>query len=66
MQLHGKLLDWTAEDPGLGKFDVVLACDVLYEDFSVEPVAHVVQHLMTPRGGRLILADPEGRTRAHR
>ena len=37
---RAELFDWTASYDG-PKFDVLLACDVLYEDFSVDSVAQV-------------------------
>lgn len=37
---RAELFDWTAAYSG-PKFDVLLACDVLYEDFSVDSVAQV-------------------------
>jgi len=59
-------LDWTENDHGLGKFEVVIACDVLYEREAIEPVANLAIRLMSNEGARFILADPESRTRAHR
>jgi predicted nicotinamide N-methyase len=47
------------------KFDVVLACDVLYERDAVEPLAEVVPLLMAD-GARLLLADPPARTAENR
>lgn len=41
-----------------GSFDVVLACDVLYEASLVDAVADVVPRLLGRQGGRLHLADP--------
>lgn len=66
--IEAGLLDWL--DPvgieGLGRFDVVIACDVLYEDFSVEPVAALLPRLVGTRSGDIILADPPDRTRRNR
>ena len=59
-------MDWTSANPGLGKFDVVLACDVLYEEPAVVPVANLMPELLAGGGSYFILADPEARTRAHR
>ena len=65
--LATSLLDWDSpEVAGLGGFDVILACDVLYERCSIAPVAELVPQLLTASGGRLILADPEDRTKQHR
>jgi predicted nicotinamide N-methyase len=66
LQIVTEYLDWTDEDPGLGKFDVVIACDVLYEREAIEPVAIMAIKLLSNKGARFILADPESRTRAHR
>ncbi len=65
-QVYTAELDWTANDHGLGKFDVVIACDVLYEREAIQPVAELAIKLMANKGARFILADPENRTRAHR
>jgi hypothetical protein len=66
VQIVTEHLDWTIDDHGLGKFDVVIACDVLYEREAIEPVANLAIKLMRNKGARFILADPESRTRAHR
>ncbi|BDA46391.1 probable electron transfer flavoprotein beta subunit lysine methyltransferase [Coccomyxa sp. Obi] len=63
-QVRGELLDWT--QPYVGqKFDVVVACDVLYEDFSVEPVGELLPQLLSS-SGCVLLADPSERTRHNR
>ena len=59
-------LDWTAEDPGVGRFDVVLACDVIYEHAAVAAIANLIPKLLNTETGTFILADPESRTRHHR
>lgn len=50
------------------RFDVVLACDVLYERDAVAPLAEVVPLLMSAAaaGARLLLADPPARTAENR
>eukprot|EP00798_Chlamydomonas_sp_ICE-L_P005359 gene5359-5576_t len=46
-----------------GRFDVVLACDVLYEDGFAEPIATLMPRLLGPNlGSHLLLADPPNRT----
>lgn len=66
-RVSAREFDWTQKLPrDLGEFDVVLACDVLYESFSVEPVARVVPELLDLEETRLILADPPTRTEANR
>eukprot|EP00889_Picochlorum_renovo_P000883 jgi/Picre1/27913/NNA_000875.t1 len=47
-------------------FDVIVACDVLYEAFSIEPIARVMPELVKEDGGIIILADPPKRARANR
>lgn len=48
------------------RFDVVLACDVLYENDAVAPIAEAVPRLLRATGGQLLLADPPNRTAANR
>ncbi len=45
---------------------MLLACDVLYEDTSVDLVAEAVPRLLFSAGGRLVLADPTYRTEQNR
>ena len=59
-RVEARFLDWA--DPSIDEsFDVVMACDVLYEEYSVQPVADVVPKLMAV-GGRLLIADPPNRS----
>lgn len=53
-----EVFDWNAVPPDQTKFDLVLACDVLYEAAAVEPVAALVPALTKAQGGRWLLADP--------
>ncbi|KAF6264324.1 hypothetical protein COO60DRAFT_176136 [Scenedesmus sp. NREL 46B-D3] len=64
--LRASTFDWSS--PAVPeRFDVVLACDVLYEDTAVEPVAAVVSRLLKRgSGSSLLLADPPNRTAANR
>ena len=64
-QVRAELFDWNNHVCS-GNFDVALACDVLYEHFSVEPVAHIAPQLLSPKAGMLLLADPSRRTRENR
>ena len=63
--------DWSRPS-ALPPADVLLACDVLYEEFSVAPVAAAAPALLArppgPGGGepRLLLCDPPDRARANR
>ena len=65
LQVRGQLFDWS-QPSGAGQFDVALACDVLYEAFSVEPVARVIPQLLSFKTGKLLLADPSRRTKQNR
>ncbi|KAG2488612.1 hypothetical protein HYH03_012929 [Edaphochlamys debaryana] len=48
------------------RFDVVLACDVLYESAAVGPISELLPALLRPDGGRFLLADPPNRTAHNR
>lgn len=50
-------VDWTALPPDLGRFDLVLASDVLYEPRYASLVARAVAATVR-RGGEAIVADP--------
>lgn len=65
LQVRAELFDWTSHVCH-GNYDVALACDVLYEHFSVEPMANIVPQLLNPKSGRLLLADPSRRTKDNR
>ena len=52
------LLDWRApETESLGRFDLVLAADVLYEARNVPALADLAPGLLAP-GGEALFADP--------
>lgn len=56
--LDSALLDWRApEIEGFGRFDLVLAADVLYEARNAPALAALVPRLLAP-GGEVLLADP--------
>ena len=56
--LETALLDWRApEIEGFGRFDLVLAADVLYEARNAPALAALVPRLLA-RGGEVLLADP--------
>ena len=64
--MSAEMFDWSAP-PNLAPFDVILACDVLYEDFSVEPLARLMPGLLSSRPhARVLLADPVNRTPENR
>jgi predicted nicotinamide N-methyase len=63
--VRAAVFDW-GRAPQLPRFDVVLACDVLYEPEAVAPISEVVPRLLKSSGGLLLLADPPNRTAANR
>jgi ETFB lysine methyltransferase len=66
------ILDWSAPvtPRHQGTYDTVLLSDVLYEKYSVEPVANIVPRLLKSNDGSdglaLFLADPPNRARINR
>ena len=52
-----RMVDWTDLPDNLGKFDVVLASDVLYEHRYAALVADVIARTLV-KGGEAIIADP--------
>jgi hypothetical protein len=58
--LRTQLFDWSEPGARLADHtDVVIACDVLYEDFSVADVEETTSALLGGAAdGRLIVADP--------
>ena len=64
--MSAAVLDWSVAYRG-PPFELCIACDVLYETFSVDPVARLVPQLLGGRdGSQLVLADPPTRTPANR
>jgi predicted nicotinamide N-methyase len=55
--IRTRMVDWTALPHGLGRFDVVLASDVLYEHRYAALVANAIAKTLV-RGGEAIVADP--------
>ena len=52
-----RMVDWVSMPEDLGKFDVVLASDVLYEHRYASMVAEAIATTLV-RGGEAIVADP--------
>ena len=52
-----RMIDWTDLPENLGKFDVVLASDVLYEHRYAALVAEAIARTLV-KGGEAIVADP--------
>jgi len=52
-----RMVDWRAMPDDLGRFDVVVACDVLYEKPNAEWVAEAMTQTLASRG-TAIMADP--------
>jgi len=50
-------LDWSAGVEAIGRFDLVLAADVLYEERNAEPLLTLLGAVVTP-GGAALVADP--------
>jgi predicted nicotinamide N-methyase len=55
--IAARMVDWTAMPPDLGRFDVVLTSDVLYEPRYAVLVADAIAATLV-RGGEAIVADP--------
>lgn len=55
--IEARMVDWTAMPADLGRFDVVLASDVLYEPRYATLVADAITATLR-RGGEAIVADP--------
>ncbi len=51
------LFDWRERNPEIGRFDVALAADVLYEQRNAIALQSVLPRIIAP-GGQFILADP--------
>ena len=51
------LLDWREPPPSLGRFELVIAADVLYEQRNAEALAGLLPRLTAP-GGEVLIADP--------
>ena len=49
--------DWRKSAPSLGKFDIVMASDVLYERIFAVSLANAIRDHLAP-GGKVILTDP--------
>ncbi len=52
-----RMVNWVAMPPDLGRFDVVLASDVLYEHRYASLVANAIASTLV-RGGEAVVADP--------
>jgi predicted nicotinamide N-methyase len=55
--IRTRMVDWNALPAKLGRFDVVLASDVLYEHRYAALMADAISHTLV-RGGEAIVADP--------
>ena len=56
-EISTRMVNWVAMPEDLGKFDVVLASDVLYEHRYASMVADAIARTLV-RGGEAIVADP--------
>lgn len=50
-------VDWTAPPPSLGRFDLLIASDVMYESGHPIELGRFVDQHLTP-GGELVMVDP--------
>ncbi|MEO7456411.1 MAG: methyltransferase domain-containing protein [Gemmatimonadaceae bacterium] len=57
VEIQSRMVNWASMPSGLGKFDVVLASDVLYEHRYASLVADAIA-LTLRKGGEAIVADP--------
>lgn len=66
-QVQAAPFDWTVPFEG-APFDVIIACDVLYEKFSLEPLASIIPTMLGDRSmaQSLLLTDPPERHPANR
>lgn len=64
--VYAEVFDWNKDVQDPHGFDVIVACDVLYEARSIEAIARVMPELVKEEGGTIILADPPNRARANR
>jgi ETFB lysine methyltransferase len=66
--ISAALFDWNNEFAG-DPYDTVIACDVLYENYAVEPLARLLPTMLAGPvrdGRRILLTDPQDRTPEHR
>jgi predicted nicotinamide N-methyase len=65
--VHAAHFDWSQPYDG-GTFDVVVACDVLYEETAAAPLARIIPQMMGGGGSekRLLLTDVPKRSPKHR
>lgn len=66
--INAAVFDWNDEFVG-DKYDVVIACDVLYETLAPEALAHLLPAMLAgpaQDGRRILLTDPQDRTPKHR
>ncbi len=57
LHLEAAVLDWRHPPPVLGRFELVLAADVLYEERNVSPLVDLLESVVAP-AGRALVADP--------
>lgn len=53
-------ISWKEPNPDLGKFDTIIASDVLYEQHHAELLAHAVQQLALPQAKMLLTCPGRG------
>lgn len=55
--INAAVFDWRERNPGLGRFDVAIAADVLYEQRNTAALQILLPRIIAPNG-KFILADP--------
>lgn len=66
--IEASVFDWNNEFKG-EPYDTVIACDVLYENIAVDPLARLLPTMLAgpvKDGRRILLTDPQSRTPDHR
>ena len=56
-ELSTAVFDWRERNPEIGRFDVAIAADVLYEQRNAIALQAVLPRIIAP-GGKFLLADP--------
>ena len=57
LDVTAAVLDWSAGYEDIGRFDLVLAADVLYEERNAQPLVTLLGAVVAP-GGAALVADP--------
>lgn len=67
LMARAEVFDWSEKKKHTSTFEMVLACDVLYEKSSVPYIAEILPNLICGSGsGKVIMTDPTHRTPQNR